>query len=395
MTVHDVDHVIIRSDKNLVCHWPRQGGLWRWGKEMLAGFIESPCSYESQDDVGHGQTGIWANGYVRLRRSMDAGQSWQDGGVLFDNSRSVEAQRDTLHLDDYEKDGGRSLPREIMNETNSDTVLMMGRAWCGDKIQTTGTESLRKNVAYCYRSRDRGRNWENVPSIIWPNHTETVVELANNSLQCSDGRLLSWLVGFSGIEGATLVGDRIYSPQLYASEDHGQSWHFYSEIYTDPHGRIAASYPQVLALPSGRWMCSLGCWYQAGGARMRWTSLSYSDDQGLNWSEPYRIHTWSVSPFPLLLEDGRIVIIYMRRNPDPTGLFAIVSENEGKSWSAPVALRTDTLEAGPRGVVDGGYPVAVDMGDNRVFVSYYWQHNDPDVPWYGGRKYIAGTYFRL
>ncbi|MBT5876751.1 MAG: hypothetical protein HOH43_25220, partial [Candidatus Latescibacteria bacterium] len=101
MTVHDVDHVIIRSDKNLVCHWPRQGGLWRWGKEMLAGFIESPCSYESQDDVGHGQTGIWANGYVRLRRSMDAGQSWQDGGVLFDNSRSVEAQRDTLHLDDY------------------------------------------------------------------------------------------------------------------------------------------------------------------------------------------------------------------------------------------------------------------------------------------------------
>jgi hypothetical protein len=104
---------------------------------------------------------------------------------------------------------------------------------------------------------------------------------------------------------------------------------------------------------------------------------------------------WSVSPFPLLLRDGRIVLIYMRRNPDPTGLYEIVSEDLGVTWSKPVCLRDDTLSAGPTGLIDGGYPVAVQMVDNRIFTAYYWQHDDRDVPWYGGRKYIAGTFFRV
>jgi len=148
-------------------------------------------------------------------------------------------------------------------------------------------------------------------------------------------------------------------------------------------------------LPSGRWLCFVGAWYIAGGARTRWTSVCHSDDAGLNWSNPRRIHAWSVSPFPLQLKDGRIVVVYMRRNPDPTGLYAIVSENDGLTWSEPVCLRDDTVAAGPRGVVDGGYPLALELDDGRIFTAYYWQHDDPDVPWHGGRKFIAGTYFRL
>jgi len=102
-----------------------------------------------------------------------------------------------------------------------------------------------------------------------------------------------------------------------------------------------------------------------------------------------------VSPFPVLLSDGRIAVVYMRRNPDPTGLYVIVSSDEGLTWSEPACLRDDTVEAGPRGVVDGGYPVAVEMQDDRIFTAYYWQHDDPDVPWHGGRKFIGGTYFKI
>jgi hypothetical protein len=187
----------------------------------------------------------------------------------------------------------------------------------------------------------------------------------------------------------------VYSPQLYASEDHGASWNPYGEIYRDPTGLIAASYPHVVVLPSGRWLCFLGCWYVAGGARVRWTSLCHSDDEGLNWSQPRRVHVWSVSPFPILLRDGRLVVVFMRRRPDPTGLYAIVSEDEGAHWSRPLVIRDDTVAAGPLGSVDGGYPVAIQVADGRVFVAYYWQHDDPDVPWHGGRKYIGGTFFTL
>jgi len=102
-----------------------------------------------------------------------------------------------------------------------------------------------------------------------------------------------------------------------------------------------------------------------------------------------------VSPFPLLLKDGRIAVVYMRRNPDPTGLYAIVSKDDGQTWSEPVCLRDDTVAAGPRGVIDGGYPLAVEMDDGRIFTVYYWQHDDPDVSWHGGHKFIGGTYFRI
>ena len=159
--------------------------------------------------------------------------------------------------------------------------------------------------------------------------------------------------------------------------------------------RIAVSYPQIVVLPSGRWLCFIGCWQQAVGARIRWTSLCVSDDEGLNWSEPRKIQAWSISPFPIRLTDGRLVVIYMRRVPDPTGLYAIVSEDEGDHWSKPICIRDDIPCAGPRGGIDGGYPVAIQRADGRIFTAYYWQHDDPDVPWHGGRKFIGGTFFRL
>ena len=85
----------------------------------------------------------------------------------------------------------------------------------------------------------------------------------------------------------------------------------------------------------------------------------------------------------------------MRRSPDPTGLYVIVSDDEGDHWSEPVTIRDDTISAGPGWSVDGGYPVAAQMADGRIFTAYYWQHDDPDVPWHGGRKFIGGTFFRI
>ena len=89
----------------------------------------------------------------------------------------------------------------------------------------------------------------------------------------------------------------------------------------------------------------------------------------------------------------QMLLICMRRSPDPTGLYAIVSEDEGEHWSSPVCIRDDTIAAGPRGTVDRGYPVAIQMKDGRISVAYYWQHQDTGVLWHGGRKFIGGSLF--
>jgi hypothetical protein len=402
--LEDVGHVVVGGGPDLVCHWPRQGGIWHWGDEILVAYIESPCEYKEEREVGHGQDGIWKRGYVRLRRSLDGGLTWSDAGKVFDNSLPLQQQRRVLHLDEYHHEnitGHVGAKRESIDMSNPDAILIMGRAWCGDEIKLPDGTTARDNVTYCYRSPDRGLRWEEVPSIVWPNCTRTVVELANNTLKLGAHRLVCWVVGSEGIEG--VIGAGTYSPQLYASEDDGVTWDFYTEVFHDATARIAASYPHVVALPSGRWLCFLGCWRQSLGCGhqhgrprdIRWTSLCVSDDEGLNWSEPRRMHSWSVSPFPILLNDGRLVVIYMRRVPDPTGLYAIVSEDEGLHWSPPACIRDDIPACGPREFIDGGYPVAIQMDDGRIFTAYYWQHDDPDVPWYGGRKFIAGTFLRL
>jgi hypothetical protein len=218
--------------------------------------------------------------------------------------------------------------------------------------------------------------------------------MGNNYMKLGGSKLLCSMAGQQNLGPASGV-EAPFIPMLYVSEDNGVIWRLYGDIWHDNSGWTSAAYPHIVVLPSGRWLCFLGCWYTSGNAFTRWTALCYSDDRGLNWSEPRRIHTPSTSPFPVLLDDGRIVVVYMRRSPDPTGLYAIVSEDEGVHWSEPLTIRDDTVSSGPLWSVDGGYPVAVQVADGRIFTVYYWQNDDPDVPWHGGRKFIGGTFFRL
>jgi hypothetical protein len=141
-------------------------------------------------------------------------------------------------------------------------------------------------------------------------------------------------------------------------------------------------------------------------ANVRWIGICHSDDGGLTWSKATRINRWGISPYPVLLADGRIVVLYARRHTSEYGMFCTVSEDEGRTWSAEMTLRDDAAQG--RGVIirrdgmahgwsgtDGGYPVAAQLRDGRVFAAYYFQHDEEDVPWPGGRKFIAGTFFEL
>ena len=92
------------------------------------------------------------------------------------------------------------------------------------------------------------------------------------------------------------------------------------------------------------------------------------------------------SPFPLVLRDGRIVVLYGRRKP-PFGIGAMLSSDRGNTWSADFVVRDDALCG------DLGYPVATELDDGRILAAYYYNLDD-GVPG-GGTRFIASSTFRL
>ena len=390
--IRDVQHTRICGSKDTVCHWPRQGGLWYWGDdEILVGHIHAPCQYKNRDEVAHGQHGMFSRAVVRLNRSLDLGQTWPEEltQVVYDYTLPAAEQRRRLHVDDYTLDTGPA--RSAIDMTGPDSIMIFGRAFVGKERTNSQGVAYNDQIIWGYRSADRGRTWEDTPSIVWPNHTEWITELANNTMRMPDGTLMGWFVASGPDEGLHGQGT-ILHPQMYMSVDQGQTWHYVSDIYRDPFRAIACSYPHILALPSGRLMCTMGLWMTPYSG-LRWISINYSDDGGLTWSEPRRICRWGVSPYPLRLQDDRLVILYARRYANVYGMACITSEDEGATWSEEYLLRDDAGHN--RLYADIGYPVATQLRDGRVFTAYYYQLDDPDVPWAGGRKFIAGTFFHL
>jgi hypothetical protein len=249
-------------------------------------------------------------------------------------------------------------------------------------------------VAFGLRSDDKGRTWEEVPTLILPPPGCYSATPDNTPMvRLPDGTWLFPMRVFGGWDGVA----------LYASTDNGLSWQFRTRI-CQPH-----DYPALVLLKGGRLQCYN---YPLG--------LCFSDDGGKTWSERrpivvpgpspwadddpfYREPLARRSPTPLLLRDGRILVLFARRigsGPGSLGMGGVVSEDEGRTWSPDFILRADaspsatTTAAGARcAYADIGYPLLTQFDDGRIFAAYYYIVADGNA--FGGSRFIAGSFFRL
>jgi hypothetical protein len=139
--------------------------------------------------------------------------------------------------------------------------------------------------------------------------------------------------------------------------------------------------------------------------------LVRSQDGGKTWSEPEPISgqgaaCWKVpgkqghmyrSPWPVLLKDGRIVVIFARRRM-PTGIGGIVSSDRGKTWSHEFVIRDDGVRWDEEKHTEGewgdlGYPVGTQLEDGRIFTAYYFNKGERKPQ--GGTRFMAASTFRL
>ncbi len=89
-----------------------------------------------------------------------------------------------------------------------------------------------------------------------------------------------------------------------------------------------------------------------------------SADGGFTWSSAAPTAITAYPGHLLRLADGRIACVAGRREP-PFGIVLHLSEDEGATWSDPIAVRDDFSDA------DLGYPAVAQRADGSLLVLYY------------------------
>ena len=186
--------------------------------------------------------------------------------------------------------------------------------------------------------------------------------------------------------------------------DNGLSWDYLSTGPKDNSGFGRVEYPALLKIPNGEFLLvttnnqgSRNCIQVSNSSNgYDWSDYRSIVSIGKSpWLNTEKIKTsqyqlpgnvYYRSPWPMILRDGRILVIFARRKA-PYGIGVIISEDNGSNWSNEEVLRSDSPSS------DLGYPVATELDDGRIFVAYYFTDEIGKV--FGGPRYIAGTHFRV
>lgn len=159
--------------------------------------------------------------------------------------------------------------------------------------------------------------------------------------------------------------------QYVVSRDGGFTWSVVGTVPL-PEGESRKDYhePHVIELQDGRLMGAIRYHIKrerkAGDTHGEGldTCLVFSEDGGRSWTEPKRMHVGGSPPHLLRHSSGAIVMTYGWRSPG-YGQRAVVSWDEGQSWSEELIIRDD----GERD--DLGYPCSVELNDGSIYTVYY------------------------
>ena len=195
------------------------------------------------------------------------------------------------------------------------------------------------------RSEDGGKTWETVmiPGATYPR--SVIVEPDGNLLMIREGKEPNL--------------------QLCRSKDGGRTWEF-SEGLVDWNANTWYGEVSAIRLKSGRLLAALRRQIPGThGEGFEDTYLTESTDGGEHWAKPWPLaNPAEVHVYLTQLHDGRVLATYSNYHL-PWGVYAIVSEDQGRSWDLDhpiqLALSADIYV---------GWPVTLQLQDNSLITSY-------------------------
>jgi hypothetical protein len=385
MRLRNIRHVTVDYDRRTYCGRPRQCGIKAFGGgDMAVLYWRGACAYEAAKDVSDSLRDGWlGRAEVVLRRSRDDGETWSPREDVIFWSNAQPAQEQAAFLCKNPAD------RAVLDMSRPEAMFFFGRSpiktkrvveltkpgWtCETALAETKRDrkaeaNPRPTTVFQIRSADKGRTWESAPLVLDAPPGAKVFLKDNHPLATMpDGALV----------GAVESERALW---LYGSECQGMTWQYLSMIAMENAEAGRPCSAGLVLLSSGR----LQCYMQMTGGRLDALCLSESDDC-FAWSEPRPIAGNAHAPWPLRLLDGRIVVVFSRHG-QPSGIAAVVSEDDGRTWSGEALIRDDASGE------DIGHPVATQIGDGRVFTAYQYQMNDGNG--LDGTRFVGGSIFDL
>ena len=150
--------------------------------------------------------------------------------------------------------------------------------------------------------------------------------------------------------------------QAAISRDQGETWELLGCCpLPEGFGTGNVHEPHVCQMSDGRLVGHIRVEGNGSGISI-WQSES--TDNGMTWTKPFRVPVDGTPPHLLHHSSGALICVYGYRMA-PDGQRAVISTDEGRTWTHHVVLRDD----GPNG--DLGYPATVEMPDGSLFTIYY------------------------
>ena len=226
-------------------------------------------------------------------------------------------------------------------------------------VVTMLPEETRKLGSYTMLSRDYGVTWEEPVAL--------PVTAPHGPALCRDGSLI--YLGSEHREPAERTSPA--QIQLFRSRDEGSSWQKVSVMERPSWLKPGESLcePHVLELPDGRYLGAV----RVEGRKPFTIATAFSEDRGESWSELVCTNVSGAPPHLMRHSSGAIICTFGRREP-PYGEYAIVSHDEGATWTEEYIIDDNTDSR------DLGYGSTVELPDGSLLSVYYQRCPGDDYP---------------
>jgi hypothetical protein len=321
-------HTIVFREPGRFGGWPANHGIWSWGNEIVVGFSDARFQSKGADRHQYDNT---RPEEPRLARSLDGGESW-----------AIESPRSLLPP---EQGGSAVLDlKEPIDFSHPDFAMT---------LRFTDTNQGESRFWY---SLDRGKNWRG--PFRFPLLGQTGIAARTDYIVNGrrDAMVFVTAAKKNGKEGRVLCARTL---------DGGLSWTFIGFIGEEPQG--FSIMPSSVRLSPETIMTATRV---KQNLDVNWIDIYVSHDNGVHWTlqSPKAADTGGGSGNPpslLRLDDGRLCLTYGYRSP-PFAIYAKLSGDGGKTWTAPRELRSGAA------AWDLGYVRSAERPDGKIVSVYYF-----------------------